>query len=162
MHDISNFKKKKKNWFQVRGREIPPEVETVRGTWVWRLTCASIFILCLRTSSSLSLTEHTSDRKASGEGGREDSGGWRNIARAASSLVHSRIAKRQQVTMARATRRRNGIPKDKTLNNEELTKSNATLPSKRNRSQILFRCSGGSVPTKRLENLNRQPRSVTV
>lgn len=91
---------------------MPPVVDTVRGTWVCRLTCASIFILCLRTSSSLSLTEHTSDKKASGEEGSKDCGGWRNMSRAACSLVHSRIARRQQVTMARATRRRNGIPKD--------------------------------------------------
>ena len=51
---------------------MPPAVETVRGVWVWRLTCASILILCLRTSSSLSLTEYTSDKKASGEGGSND------------------------------------------------------------------------------------------
>ena len=96
---------------QVRGREIPPAVETVRGTWVWRLTCASIFILCFRTSSSFSLTEHTRDKKASGEGGSKDCWGWRKICKTASSLVDSRITGRQQVTMARATRRRNGIPR---------------------------------------------------
>lgn len=77
---------------------------------VRRLTCASSLLRCLRTSSSLSLTESASSMNASGLRGSAVGGGWQSVLSTSSGEVDWRTRRRQPAKIARPTRNRNVTP----------------------------------------------------
>jgi hypothetical protein len=93
-----------------RGWDIDREAGLARGVCVCRLTCASILIRCLRTSSSLSLNEYARAMNASGDGGSQLGEGWMRTSKSESWLIDSSTRWRQQYSKAKPTRNRKGIP----------------------------------------------------